>query len=86
MNNIILKQIFFIGFYKMVERVFSESRIPFRFSKYSNGMYNNFVHVFLLVLKEKYKQSYRGLVELADNLTIRQMLGLLKVPHFTTLQ
>lgn len=86
MNNIILKQIVFNDFYKMVERVFNESRIPFRFSKYSNGMYNNFVHIFLLVLKEKYKQSYRGLIELADNLNIRQMLGLLKVPHFTTLQ
>jgi transposase len=86
MNNILLKQMVFNDFYKMVERVFSESRLPFKFSKYSNGMYNNFVHVFLLVLKEKYKQSYRGLVELADSLNIRQMLGLIKVPHFTTLQ
>lgn len=81
----IVKQIVFNDFYRLVEKVFGECRIPYRFSKYSNGMYNNFVHVFLLVLKEKYKQSFRGLVELADNLNIRQMLGLFKIPHFTTL-
>ena len=81
----IVKQIVFNDFYKLVERVFGECRLPFRFSKYSNGLYNNFVHVFLLVLKEKYKQSYRGLVELADNLNLKQMLCLSKIPHFTTL-
>lgn len=81
----IVKQIVFNDFYRLVERVFGECRIPYRFSKYSNGLYNNFVHVFLLVLKEKYKQSFRGLVELADNLNIRQMLCLSKIPHFTTL-
>ena len=81
----IIKQIVFNDFYKMVERIFGESRLAFHFSKYSNSLYNNFIHIFLLVLKERSKQSYRGLVELADTLNIKQMLGIQKLPHFTTL-
>jgi len=81
-----LQQIVFNPFYKVIEKVFNEVRIPFHFSKYSNQIYTNFVHVYLLVLKERYQASYRRLVKLADDLHIKQMLGIQKLPHYTTLQ
>jgi len=79
-------RIIFNPFYKAIQRVFGEVRIPFRFSKYSNQIYTNFVHVYLLLLKERYQASYRRLVKLADDLHIKQMLGIQKLPHYTTLQ
>jgi transposase len=82
----ILQPIIFNPFYKAIEKVFNEVRIPFHFSKYSNKIYTNFVHVYLLVLKERYQASYRRLIKLADDLHIKQMLGIQKLPHPTTLQ
>lgn len=82
----ILQPISFNAFYKQVQRVFSEVRLPFHFSKYSNKIYNNFVHVYLLILKERHKCSYRRLTELLNDVNILRMLGIQKLPHFTTLQ
>jgi len=82
----ILQPISFNSFYKQVERVFGEVRLPFHFSKYSNKLYNNFVHVYLLILKERHKCSYRRLTELLNDLNVLRMLGIQKLPHFTTLQ
>ena len=49
-------------------------------------MYNNFVHVFLLVYKERLNVSYRRFVEIADELNLQRMLCIKRMPHFTTLQ
>jgi len=82
----ILQPISFNTFFKQVERVFGEVRLPFHFSKYSNKLYNNFVHVYLLILKERHKCSYRRLTELLNDINVLRMLGIRKLPHFTTLQ
>ena len=82
----ILQPISFNTFFKQVERVFGEVRLPFHFSKYSNKLYSNFVHVYLLILKERHKCSYRRLTELLSDINILRMLGIQKLPHFTTLQ
>jgi transposase len=49
-------------------------------------MYNNFVHVFLLVYKERLNVSYRRFVEIADENKLQRMLCIKRIPHFTTLQ
>ena len=74
------------GFYKLCIRVLEEVRFPLRFFYRSKKMYNNFVHVFLLVYKEKLNVSYRRFVEIADENKLQRMLCIKRIPHFTTLQ
>ena len=41
----------------------------------------------ILVLRQFFRTDYRGMVQLLDDLgELREVLGLGKVPHFTTLQ
>lgn len=41
----------------------------------------------MLVLREFFKTDYRGMVQLLEDLSdLREVLGLKKAPHFTTLQ
>ncbi|MBI5884564.1 IS5 family transposase [archaeon] len=49
-------------------------------------MYGNFTHVFFLIMKERNQASYRRLVEMADENGWTRMLGIKKVPHFSTIQ
>lgn len=74
------------GFYKLCIHVLREVRFPMRFFYRSKKMYNNFVHVFLLVYKEKLNVSYRRFVEIADENKLQRMLCIKRIPHFTTLQ
>lgn len=74
------------GFYKLCLRVFEEIRFPFRFSNFSKKMYGNFVHTFLLVYKERLNVSYRRFVEIAEDLNLKRMLCIKRIPHYTTIQ
>jgi len=74
------------GFYKLCIRVLEEVRFPMHFFYRSKKMYNNFVHVFLLVYKERLNVSYRRFVEIADENRLHRMLCIKRIPHFTTLQ
>jgi len=74
------------GFYNLCLRVLGEVRFPMHFSNFSKKMYGNFVHVFLLVYKEKLNVSYRRFVEIADENNLQRMLCIKRIPHFTTLQ
>ena len=67
--------------------LFKISELPLHFSKYSNKIYSNYKHLFLLVYKQFRKFTYEELLtDLADNLTLRAYLGLTKkLPHYTTL-
>ncbi len=66
--------------------LFRIAELPIYFSKFSNKMYSNFQHVFLLVYKQFRKFTYEELLtDLSDNLTLRAYLGLNKLPHYTTL-
>ncbi|MBT7927795.1 hypothetical protein HN695_05635, partial [Candidatus Woesearchaeota archaeon] len=60
--------------------------IPIHFSKFSNKIYTNYSHLCLLVYKQFRKFTYEELLtDLEDNLTLRAYLGLIKLPHYTTL-
>jgi hypothetical protein len=66
--------------------LFRIAELPIHFSKFSNKLYSNFQHVFLLVYKQFRKFTYEELlIDLADNITLREYLGLNKLPHYTTL-
>jgi len=66
--------------------LFRISKIPLHFSKFSNKIYSNFNHLFLLVYKQARKFTYEELMtDLEDNITLKAYLGLKKLPHYTTL-
>ena len=66
--------------------LFQIAEIPLHFSRYSNKIYSNFKHLFLLVYKQFRKFTYEELLtDLASNLDLRTYLGLNKLPHYTTL-
>jgi transposase len=55
-------------------------------TRYSKKCYTQLQHLFLLVYKQYRKFTYRELLEdLADNISLREYLGLNKLPHYTTL-
>lgn len=60
--------------------------IPKRFSKFSNKIFDNHQLVILLVLKQKLRTTYRGLIEILKVAeTLRLAIGLNRIPHHTTL-
>lgn len=62
------------------------ARIPLHFSKFSNKLYSNYKHIFLLVYKQFRKFTFEELMhDLEDNITLKAYLGLKKLPHYTTL-
>jgi hypothetical protein len=62
------------------------AKIPLHFSIFSNKIYSNFNHIFLLVYKQFRKFTFEELMlDLEDNLTLKAYLGLKKLPHYTTL-
>ncbi|MBU0980325.1 MAG: hypothetical protein KJ709_05940, partial [Nanoarchaeota archaeon] len=66
--------------------LFRISELPLHFSKFSNKLYSNFKHLFLLVYKQFRKFTYEELLtDIAGNSDIRVYLGLNKLPHYTTL-
>jgi hypothetical protein len=65
--------------------LFKIAKIPLHFSKFSNKLYSNYKHLFLLVYKQFRKFTYEELLtDLADNRNLRVYLGLKKLPHYTT--
>jgi len=66
--------------------LFQIAEIPLHFSKFSNRIYSNYNHLFLLVYKQFRKFTYEELLtDLASNKELRAYLGLNKLPHYTTL-
>ena len=66
--------------------LFQIAEIPIHFSKYSNKIFTNFQHLFLLVYKQFRKFTYEELLtDIAGNNDLRVYLGLNKLPHYTTL-
>lgn len=63
------------------------SRTPLRTSKYSNHIYNNYVHLVLLALRSLSGMSYERFLEWIENFDqLLVVLRIEKYPHFTTLQ
>lgn len=66
--------------------LFGEAGLVLHKSKFSNKLYTQYQHLFLLVYKQFRKFTYKELLEdLSDNITLRAYLGLNKLPNYTTL-
>ena len=66
--------------------LFGEAGLMIHKSKFSNRLYTQYQHLFMLVYKQFRKFTYKELLEdLSDNLTLRAYLGLNKLPNYTTL-
>lgn len=66
--------------------LFREAGLLLHNSKFSNQLYTQYQHLFLLVYKQFRKFTYKELLEdLSDNLTLRTYLGLNTLPDYTTL-
>jgi hypothetical protein len=66
--------------------LFREAGLMLHKSKFSNKLYTQYQHLFMLVYKQFRKFTYKELLEdLSDNITLRAYLGLNKLPEYTTL-
>jgi len=66
--------------------LFGEAGLMLHNSKFSNKLYTQYQHLFLMVYKQFRKFTYKELLEdLSDNITLRAYLGLNKLPDYTTL-
>lgn len=66
--------------------LFGEAGLMLHKSKFSNKLYTQYQHLFLLSYKQFRKFTYKELFEdLSDNLTLQTYLGLNKLPEYTTL-
>lgn len=62
------------------------SKLPKHSSKFSRKDFTLQQHVVLLCLKVKTKQRYRAFVDLLETMTVvQEVLGLDKIPHYSTL-
>lgn len=69
-----------------VYKLFQIAKLPLYFSKFSNKIFSNYQKLFLLVYKQFRRFTFEELLtDLADNLNLRQYLGLRKLPHYSTL-
>ena len=76
-----------IKFIKRAYRIIRRARVPFRNSKFSNHIFNNYVHLIFLTLRALSGMSYQRFLEWIEN--FEQILVILRIerfPHFTTLQ
>lgn len=66
--------------------LFRIAKLQLHSSRYSNKLYTQFQHLFLLVYKQFKKATYEELLtDLASNFQLRSYLGLVKLPHYSTL-
>lgn len=59
--------------------------LPKYFSKFSNKIYDNHQKQVLLALKQKFRTTYKDLIEILKITNIPEILGLKRIPHYTTL-
>jgi len=75
---------------RMVQAMMSiikRARIPPYMHRRSNHVYTVWQHLVLLVLRQYERKSYRRYFDfLHECVGVRQLLGLSKIPHYTTLQ
>jgi hypothetical protein len=76
----------FKKFSKIVKQLCVLGEVQVYNSKYSNRIFTNIQHLFLLIAKEHSNYDYRKFVESLYDSKIPQYIGLRKIPHFTTLQ
>ena len=66
--------------------LFGIAEIPLYFSKFSKRTFSTYQKLFLLVYKQFRKFTYEELLtDIADNISLREYIGLVKIPDYTTL-
>jgi hypothetical protein len=75
----------FKKFSKIVSKLCIFGEVPLYNCKFSNKIFTNIQHMFLLVAKEHTAYGYRKFVESLYDSKIPQYISLKKIPHFTTL-
>ena len=76
----------FKKFSKIVAKLCVFGEIQVYNSKYSNRIFTNIQHLFLLIAKENTTYDYRKFTESLYDSKIPQYISLRRIPHFTTLQ
>lgn len=77
----------YIRFVKKILKSLGNLKVRKYSSKFSKKMYGNWTHIILLALKQEFDKSYRNIQDILDVCTeILELLGIKKVPHWTTLQ
>ncbi len=67
-------------------KLFQIAELPLHSSKFSNKLYSQFQHLFMLIYKQFRKFTYEELLtDIASSSGLRAYLGLNKLPHYTTL-
>ena len=77
----------YIRFVKQILKNLENLRVRKYSSKYSKKIFNNWIHIVLLALRQRMDKSYREFTDILEVCTeILNLLGINKAPHFTTLQ
>ncbi len=77
----------YIKFVKQILKNLQNLKVRKFSNKYSKKIYNNHIHIVLLALRQLMDKSYREFTDIIEVCTeILNLLGINKVPHFTTLQ
>jgi hypothetical protein len=77
----------YIKFVKQILDCLKKLRVRKFSSKFSKKTFNNWIHIVLLALRQRIDKSYRDFCDIIDVCTeILHLIGIDKVPHYTTLQ
>ena len=77
----------YIKLVKQITSCLKRLRVRKYSSKFSKKIFNNWVHIVLLALRQRMDKSYREFCDILDVCTeILSILNIEKAPHFTTLQ
>jgi hypothetical protein len=76
----------FKKFSKIVDKICAMGKIPLYFRHVQKKTFTNYQHIFLLIAKEHTTYGYRMFIESLYDSKMPKYIGLLKIPHFTTLQ
>ena len=80
------KDTYIYKYVSMSLKIIKNARIPLYSNKFSRKDYTQHQHLAMIMLKNELKTSYEGIAELVSLMpSIRKLLKLSKVPHYTTL-
>lgn len=78
--------IYSLPFYERLKETLSKIGLARYSNKFSNHVFTQHKLFYFLILKERTKNSYRGVIRLVTETGVWRSIGLRKVPHYTTLQ
>lgn len=78
--------IYTLPFFERLKKSLSEVGLRRYSNKFSNHVFTQHKLFYFLILKERTKTSYRGVIRLVKELGVWRNIGLSKIPHYTTIQ